>query len=218
LNARGIGIVFAAAATLALVLAVWKHWLPLDLTEALGFVTGAWCVWLTAEENIWNWPIGIANSLFFGLLFLHSQLYADMGLQVVYVVLGAFGWYWWLHGGRSQSRLAVSHTPFLTALVVAIIVAAATLGMTLYLRHVHDSAPFWDAVTTTLSLAAQYLLTKKWLENWYVWMTADVIYVGLYVYKHLYLTSALYLLFLCLCVFGLRQWRQSLVPVESVHG
>ena len=75
---------------------------------------------------------------------------------------------------------------------------------------------FWDAVTTTFSLAAQYLLTKKWLENWYVWMAADVIYIPLYFYKHLYLTGSLYFLFLWLCVYGLSLWRRSLAGQK--HG
>ncbi len=80
--ARRLRLAAAGAITAALMLAVWKHWLSLNLTEVLGFVTGAWCVWLAAEENIWNWPIGIANSVSFGALFFHARLYADMTLQV----------------------------------------------------------------------------------------------------------------------------------------
>jgi nicotinamide mononucleotide transporter len=82
--------------------------------------------------------------------------------------------------------------------------------MTLFLRSVGGAAPFFDALTTTLSLAAQYLLTRKLIENWYIWITADIIYIGLYINRELYLTSALYALFLVLCLLGLRQWRQSL--------
>lgn len=81
--------------------------------------------------------------------------------------------------------------------------------MTLYLIHVKDSAPFLDALTTVLSLAAQYLLTRKLIENWYVWLAADVVYVGLYVSRHLYLTAFLYALYLLMCVAGLRAWRRS---------
>ncbi|MBV9849922.1 MAG: nicotinamide mononucleotide transporter [Armatimonadetes bacterium] len=214
-----------AAASAALIAASWRHWLPMDLTEVFGFVTGAWCVWLTVEENVWNWPIGIANDIFFIVLFLRARLFADMGLQVVYVVLGILGWYWWLHGGRGRTVLHVSRASAATALTLAALGTLSTFGMTLYLRHVRDSAPFWDALTTALSLAAQYLLTKKLIENWHVWMSADVIYVALYAYKHLYLTGGLYLLFLALCVMGLRQWRESQAShpswegmAESVHG
>ena len=194
----------------ALLLAAWRHWVPLDLTETLGFVTGAWCVWLVVIENIWNWPLGIANNVFYILVFLRARLFADMGLQVVFVVLGILGWYGWLYGGRNRTVLAVRVTDPVTALVLTVLVVVTTAGMTDYLRHVHDSAPFLDALTTALSLAAQYLMTKKMIENWHVWILTDVISVGLYVFKHLYLTSVLYLLFLGLCLLGLREWRGSL--------
>ena len=199
----------AVLLSLALMAGSIKHILPLDPIDAGGFVTGAWCVWLTVRQNIWNWPIGIANNIFFIALFWHSRLYADMSLQVIYIVLGVVGWYWWLHGGRNQTVLHVSRTPRTIAVALAVIVTAATAGMTVYLGHHNDSAPFLDAVTTTLSLAAQFLLTKKMLENWYLWMAVDIISVGLYISKHLYLTSALYALFLVMCVIGLREWIQS---------
>lgn len=199
----------AAAASAALTIAAWRRWIGLDLTETLGFVTGGWCVWLTVRENVWNWPIGIANSVFFAVLFWNSRLFADMGLQIVYVILGFLGWYWWLKGGEHKTELKVSLTPVREWAAILPLAAFATWGMTAYLVRIHDAAPFLDALTTVMSLVAQYLLTKKYLENWYVWIAADVIYVGLYAFKDLYLTSALYLIFLCMCVAGLKEWRRS---------
>ena len=188
---------------------VSRRYHALQWTEAVGFVTGGWCVWLTVRQHVANWPIGIASSAFYVAVFLGARLYADMTLQVVYVVLGALGWYWWLHGGRDRGRLHVSRTPPPVGMALCLLAALATGGMTFFLRHVHDSAPFWDALTTVLSLVAQYMLTKKLLENWLVWMTADVIYIGLYIFRHLYLTAGLYVLFFGLCVLGLSQWRRT---------
>ena len=91
-----LGYVVGTLASLVLIGGSVVHRLPLDVTEVLGFVTGAWCVWLTVKQNIWNWPIGIANDAFFLVLFLRAHLFADAGLQVIYIVLGVFGWYWWL--------------------------------------------------------------------------------------------------------------------------
>src|SRR5205814_1594941 len=139
---------------------------------------GAVGVWLTVKENIWNWPVGLANNAFFVVLFFGARLYADMGLQVVYIALGILGWSWWLHGGARRERLAVSTTPRTTWVVLGVLVALCTWGLTLFLRRIGDSAPLWDALTTTLSLAAQYLLTRKLLENWWVWIAADVIYIA----------------------------------------
>ncbi|BDI32623.1 putative nicotinamide mononucleotide transporter [Capsulimonas corticalis] len=200
----------AAILSIALLVGAARHTLPLEPAEAWGFVTGALCVWLTVKQNIWNWPIGIVNNFFFIALFWHSRLFADMTLQIIYVVLGVMGWYWWLHGGRNRSPIQISNTPRGIAIVTSAVVLAATAGMTVFLRGVHDSAPFLDAVTTTLSLAAQFLLTKKMLENWYLWIFADVLYIGLYTYKHLYLTAVLYLLFLIMCCVGLRDWKRSM--------
>lgn len=194
-----------------------RHTLPMGLTEVCGFITGAACVWLTVKENIWNWPIGVANSAFYVALFFRARLYADMGLQVVYIVLGLLGWYWWLHGGEHRARLLVSRTGRMTGVILFALLVAFTLGMTQFLRSVHDSAPFWDALTTGLSLVAQYMLTKKLLENWYVWIAADIIYIVLYASKHLYLTSALYAVFLAMCVLGLREWRRSAIVNTGVH-
>jgi len=86
--------------------------------------------------------------------------------------------------------------------VLSAIGAASTAGLTLYLRSVHDAAPFWDALTTVLSVIAQYLQTKKVVESWHVWITADVFYIGLYLYKSLALTALLYLIFLIMCIIG----------------
>jgi nicotinamide mononucleotide transporter len=206
---KRIAYLIATLVSLGLLIAAQKQWLPMSLSEVLGFITGAACVWLTVKENIWNWPVGIANNVFYIILFLNARLFADMGLQVVYVVLGFLGWYWWLRGGENKTELPISRTPAWVLLVVALIVVASTWGLTIYLGSIHDAAPFLDALTTALSLAAQYLLTRKYIENWLVWISTDLIYIGLYAYKGLYLTSVLYAIFLVMCLAGLRQWLAS---------
>lgn len=207
---KRLGYAVGMPASLVLIGASIMHRLPLDFTEVLGFVTGAWCVWLTVKQNIWNWPIGIANDAFFLALFLRAHLFADAGLQVVYIVLGVLGWYWWLRGGAGKTELPVSRTGSRTAIVLAVLLAISTAGLAVGLGRVNDAAPFWDALTTVLSLVAQYMLSRKLIENWLVWMTADVIYVALYVYKHLDLTAGLYAIFFAMCVAGFLHWRASL--------
>jgi nicotinamide mononucleotide transporter len=187
----------------------------MDLTEVLGFVTGAWSVWLTVKQNIWNWPIGIANSVFYLWVFFQARLFADSSLQVIYVVLGFMGWYCWLRGGPQHSTLRVSRVSLRTSLALALVLVAGTLSMGAFLVNVHDASPHFDALTTVLSLIAQYMLTRKLIENWLVWITADVIYIGLYFSRELYLTSVLYAIFLTMCLMGLRQWRASLVVAEA---
>lgn len=208
--------ILASLLSIFLLLATWQKWISFGLIEMFGFVSGGWTVWLTVKENVWNWPIGIVNAIFFLVLFLQSRLFADAGLQVVYIVLGILGWYWWLYGGNKKTQLQVTHVPPKTIVGLAVVTVLCTWPMTMYLQRIGDVAPFWDALTTVLSLVAQYLLTKKYLENWYVWIGADVIYIVLYGYKNLYLTAVLYFIFLCMCIRGIIEWRQALQKTSSL--
>jgi len=187
----------------------------MDWTEIAGFVTGALCVWLLVRQNIWNFPVGIANNLLFAWLFVHAGLYADSGLQFVYVVLAIAGWYWWLKGGSGHRGVALSEPsrPALVACLVAVGLVSAALQWGL-LRWTNSTVAGWDAVTTALSLVAQFMLSRKWIANWWLWIAADVIYIPLYAYKGLWLTSGLYVIFLGMCIAGLLQWRAAAQPAR----
>ncbi|MFI6996244.1 nicotinamide riboside transporter PnuC [Nocardia sp. NPDC050175] len=179
--------------------------------EIISFVTGALCVWLVAQQNVWNWPIGILNNLAFLALFFASGLYADGWLQVVYVTLAVYGWWSWLRGGRAHTTLPVGRTTRRQWSALFGAGVAATVLLTWVLVTWTDSTvPFSDAVTTVLSLLATWGQARKKLESWWLWITADVIYIPLYAYKELWLTAILYGIFLALCVLGLRNWRADL--------
>lgn len=181
-----------------------------SVAELLGFVTGAASVWLTVLARISNFPVGIANSAFFLVLFLSARLFADSGLQVVYIVLGLAGWWQWLHGGQARSRLTVARSSWRLLAACGVFTVAATWGLTDLLEHAHDIAPFWDALTTAISLAAQFLLNCKRIENWFFWIAADLIYIPLYVVKRLDLTALVYVAFLAMCFAGTATWRRAL--------
>jgi nicotinamide mononucleotide transporter len=181
-----------------------------SVAELLGFVTGAASVWLTVAARISNFPMGIANSAFFLVLFLSARLFADSGLQVIYIGLGFTGWWQWLRGGQGRSRLTVARSGWSLLAGCGLFTVLATWGLTMALRDAHDIAPFWDALTTAISLAAQFLLNAKRIENWAFWIAADLIYIPLYVLKRLDLTAIVYVLFLILCVAGVRTWRRAL--------
>lgn len=178
--------------------------------EIFGFITGAVCVWLAVKENVWNWPIAAANAVFFFVLFLRHRLYGDMALQVVFFGLAVLGWYRWLRGGVNHSPLAVSNITARSAIALSAMTLVATVLMAEYLRRINDAAPVLDALTTVLSLVGQYLMTKKVIENWYVWILADVLYIYLYIQRGLFLTSVLYVIFLLMCIAGALEWQRSL--------
>lgn len=176
--------------------------------ELLGFITGAVCVVLTVRSSVHNFWTGILNSALFLVLFATAHLWADSVLQVIYIALGFIGWWQWLHGGANRGRLVVAHASWRVIAGCALFVVVGTAILTPVLRHANDIAPFLDALTTSISLAAQFLLNAKKVQTWLFWITADVIYVPLYFAKHLDLTGIVYVAFLCLSVSGLIAWRR----------
>jgi len=203
---------------LSLITASWRRWAPYSLTETLGFVTGAACVYLVVRQSVWNFPLGIANNIFFLILFVDSRLYGDAGLQIIYIALGFQGWYYWLYGGQNRKAPRITHASPRLLVAVGSLVVIGTAGLVLVLRAARGAAPVMDAFTTVLSLAAQYLLNRKTIENWLLWIVADVIYIWLYISRDLKLTAVLYVVFLCLCVAGYLNWRRSLKAQTAAAG
>jgi nicotinamide mononucleotide transporter len=203
-------VIVLLVASLAVLAASYRGWWSIRVDEAWGFVTGGICVWLVVREHLWNWPIGLANNVFFFVLFLRGRLYADMGLQVVYFGLGVYGWLNWLFGGEKRTVLKISRTTRAEWIALAVAIPLCTWGLREVLIVVNGAAPFWDSLTTVLSLAAQYLLSRKRFENWFLWIAADVIYVPLYLSRALPLTGALYAVFLVMCLIGVREWSKTL--------
>ena len=183
----------------------------MSLLEALAVLFGAVSVYLSVREHVWSWPTAIVNVLLYVVVFYRAKLYADMGLQVVYAVISAYGWYHWLYGGAGHGELAVSRTPRRVALLLAPLTALSAAGLGTLFAHATDAAlPFLDSSLTATSLAAQWMMTRKYLENWLVWIAVDVVYVPMFIYKRLYPTAALYAVFLVLATMGYVQWRRSM--------
>lgn len=181
---------------------------PTTWAEVLGFATGLVNVWLLVRQHLLNWPIGILNVLLLMLVFWSAGLYADAGLQIIYVLLGFYGWWAWIYGGASRSRLVVRTTTGREWAAQAIAGVLLTAALWYFLaRFTGSTVPVADAVTTALSLLATYGQARKLVENWWLWIAADLIYIPLYGYKDLWLTAILYVAFLALCVLGLRAWR-----------
>jgi nicotinamide mononucleotide transporter len=180
--------------------------------EAVAVIFGIISVYLSTRENIWSWPTALINVALFSALFLKSGLYSDTGLQVVYFVLSLYGWYEWLYGGAGHTAIRVTRTSRKTWAVLGGIgvVVWALLG-TITSRLPGTALPYVDAATTTISLLAQWMMTRKLIENWLIWIAVDVVYVGMFIYKGLYLTSFNYGIYLILAVMGYIAWKRSLV-------
>ena len=187
---------------------------PLELVAA---VVGALSVYLSVRQNIWSWPTAIVNVVLYTLVFYDAKLYADMGLQVIYAVLSIYGWYEWLHGGENKTELHVSRTDSRLGLALSLIALAGAGVLGVVLRGATDAAlPFMDSLLSSTSLVAQWMMTKKKLENWLLWIGVDVLYVGMFIFKHLYLTAGLYAVFLVLAVRGYVDWRRSMSAQQQL--
>jgi len=180
------------------------------LTEYVAASFGILSVYLGTRQSVWVWPTGLVNVGLYILVFFEAKLYADMGLQAIYVGLCVYGWYHWLHGGNQGTTLPVTRASRRTLAVLAAgaVVASAGLGAALA-SQTDASLPWLDSATTVVSLVAQWMMTRKLLEHWLVWIGVDTVYVGMFLYKALYVTAGLYLVFLGLAVVGYRRWRRD---------
>jgi nicotinamide mononucleotide transporter len=181
-----------------------------SVLEYAAVVLGVLCVWLTVRQNIWCWPVGLAMVTLYIVIFFEAKLYSDMLLQVIYVFLQLYGWQSWLHGGPQRSQLEISRVPIARAGLWSIVAVTGTglLGGSM-VRWTDASFPFLDAFTTVASLIAQWLMARKVLESWLVWILVDIVSIGIYWAKQLHLTAGLYVVFLVLASWGWREWQRQ---------
>jgi nicotinamide mononucleotide transporter len=207
---------------LTLVVITEFRWLgdygPSGQVEVAAVVLYALSVWLAVKNSIWTWPTGIVATALYLYLFYDWRLYADAGLQVVYIAFSLGGlWAWWRRGQHGEVTEADRVSPTTMAAVI-LAVAAGTLVVRAYLIEVGDTAPFWDAFLTAGSLGATYLLIRKYIETWLMWGALDVAYVGLFVSRELYLSAVLYGVLFAMVIKAAREWQALLPAAHPVGG
>lgn len=179
--------------------------------EILGFVTGAICVYLNTKQNVLGWFFGIINAVLYAAVFWQVRLYADMGLQGYYFVTSIYGWWMWLYGGANHDTLPVTRTPRkLYPVFTAIFIVMTLLWGYLLGQYTNGSMTYADSALTVASLIGQWMMARKYLENWLLWIAADACYVAMYFYKDLHLTAILYFVFLVLAAMGYISWKKDI--------
>lgn len=181
------------------------------IIEILGVVTGFICVWLAARNNIWNFPITILSVFFYIIVFYRARLYADMGLQFYFLGMAIYGWYYWIDRSDSGEEIKPVQriTPALIGIGILGIGIFTVLFGTFLDRQTDAYLPYLDSLCAGGSLFGSFLLSRRIMENWLVWIIVDVIYLYLYVSKELYLTTLLYLAYIVVAVFGYREWKKN---------
>ncbi len=179
--------------------------------ETVGVIFGLFSVWYAVKAHNATWWTGIVNSVLFGWLFFQARLYVNVLLQMIYVFYNLYGWYMWRYGGKDRTPPPVGLTPVRAWSVLAPAGVLAVWGVGwLFSMYTDNPLPYWDATTVGLSLVAQFMLAQKWLENWWVWVLANVIYLGLCAYTGLYQMAALQGVYIALSVIGYLAWWKEL--------
>lgn len=184
----------------------WQHqtWL-----EVIGVITGLLCVYLAARNNILNWPFAIISVGIYIFIFFDSHLYADMGLQFYFMAMNIYGWYFWSQKPETEKKTPVSliTRKEMILTVVAIIIFTVFLGSVL--KYTTASYPYVDSFCAACSLVGQVFLARKVLENWLIWIFVDIIYVGVYIFKHLDLTAFMYAVYIAIAILGYVDWKKD---------
>jgi nicotinamide mononucleotide transporter len=194
---------------------LWAN--PVSWVEVIAFVLALWMVGCNLRVNPLGWPLAIVSSLLYVGLFWQSKLYGDAGLQIMFVALAAWGWWQWLRGHAGDgAALEVRRleTRLRPRLFIATLLAWPALGLFLK-RYTDTDVPFWDAFPTAASLTGQWLLGRKYVENWAVWLLVNLVSIALFAYKQLWLTAILYAVFAALSVVGWRAWLR--LQAQSVN-
>ena len=184
----------------------------MDWIEIAGSIAGFIYIFLGIKANKWMCPVGLVTSVFYVIVFFNAKFYADMSLQFYYIFISIVGWYWWIKGGKGGKELVITKMAkhlyiklFVTSILIFLVYA-------LILTKFTDSQlPYWDSLTTSLSIVASWMLARKMLEQWILWVIIDLISMFLYIYKGLYPTSILFLIYTVLAVVGYYKWKKEIV-------
>ncbi|WP_345212822.1 nicotinamide riboside transporter PnuC [Mucilaginibacter gynuensis] len=186
-----------------------QWWHQQTAIEMAGFVTGLACVYLAAKNNIWNWPFAIVNVSIYIFIFFKAHLFADMYLQVYFLWMNIYGWYYWSHkpGAALKTPVKLITRQQVLLLSAAVIVFTIILGSVL--KYTTASYPYIDSFCAACSMGAQILMARKVLENWLIWIFVNVVYVGVYLFKDLHLTAIMYAVYIGIALLGYIEWRRD---------
>jgi len=188
---------------------IFHQFLQTTALEWTATLTGFLCVYLAAKQHILNWPISIISVCTYAYIFFHSKLYGDATLQIYFLGTAVYGWYYWNKiTKQDQKPIASLDKRQWLFTICGILVLTATLG-TLLDRFTDTDVPYADGFCTAMSFVAQFLMTRKVLQNWLLWIIVDICYIPLYIHKNLILTAVLYLAFTIIAWNGYRNWRKT---------
>lgn len=190
----------------------------MDYLEIIGTIIGLVYLWLEYHASIYLWVASVVMPVVYTFIFFDAGLYADMGIQIYYVLASVYGFICWKWAISRRAKeiatetLKITHTPRRLITPLSIISTILTFTIAFILISFTDSnVPWWDSVTTSLSIVAMWLMARKYIEQWWVWLVVDVVSAGVYIYKDLYFTAGLYALYAVIAYFGYKKWKELMI-------
>ena len=185
--------------------------------EILGTIVGIIYLWLEYKANIYLWLVSIIMPAIYLYIFYVAGLYADFAINIYYLLIAIYGWMAWKYGFKlfsakreknGDEKLRISHVPKKLWIRLVVVYVLLQLSITwVLIAYTNSDVPWLDSFTTSVSILAMWLLARKYLEQWLVWIVVDIVSVGLYLYKDLYYTSALYAVYAIIAIFGYYKWK-----------
>ncbi len=192
-------------------------WLWGNKVELLGAILGLFYIFFSIRQHILTWPVGLLTSIFYVIIFFRSGFYADMGLQVYYVVISIYGWYFWLKGKRpdDSGKIPVKTCrKILWIKLTAITVLIFFVILFILKNFTNSTVPVMDSMTTALSITATWMLARKYIEHWIIWIFVDFVSAGLYIYKNLWPTVILFIVYTVMAFLGYFEWKKDLKTTQ----
>lgn len=179
--------------------------------EILAAVTGLFYLWFEFRASVWLWPVSIIMPAIYIFVYWNGGFYADMGINIYYLGAGVYGWLYWLRGGEEKNNLPITRTPKKYWLPMGVTAGVFFAAFAAILINFTDSTvPYGDSFTTAVSIVALWMLARKYVEQWLIWIVVDVVCAALYLYKGLYPTAILYAVYAVIAVFGYFNWRKMM--------
>ena len=190
----------------------------MEYLEIIGTFVGLVYLWLEYHASIYLWVASVAMPIVYTFIFFDAGLYADMGIQIYYVLASIYGficWKWTItrkNNKNSEEKLKITHAPRRLITPMSVISIAHTIVIAYILIAFTDSnVPWWDSFTTSLSIVAMWMMARKYIEQWWAWLVVDVVSAGIYLYKELYFTAGLYALYAVIAYFGYKKWKELMI-------
>ena len=178
--------------------------------EIIAVIFSLTSVYFSAYKKVYTWPAGMIGVTAYGWLFYKEKLYADTFLQIIFFIQCIYGWYYW-RADKEEKDFKAKKISNKWRIIAGLVVAVLTVILGFMLQTYTDaSLPWLDAFLSVSSLTANFLATRKFIENWILWIMADIFYIGLFLYKSLYLSSVVYVIFIVLCVKGIMEWKKAI--------